>query len=46
MTPKNGFVSRWKGKTKDKGLLIICEVLEELVASESEVEDMLKFYAE
>lgn len=23
-TPKNGFVARWKGKTKDKGLLVIC----------------------
>lgn len=22
--PKNGFVSRWKGKSKDKGLLVIC----------------------
>jgi hypothetical protein len=32
-TPRNGFVSRWKGKNKDKGLLVICEILEELVSS-------------
>jgi hypothetical protein len=36
-TPKNGFVSRWKGKVKDKGLLVICEVLEEMIGSDSEV---------
>jgi TFIIF-interacting CTD phosphatase-like protein len=26
-TPKNGFVSRWKGKIKDKCLLVISEIL-------------------
>lgn len=23
-TPKNGFVSRWRGKPNDKGLLVMC----------------------
>lgn len=26
-TPKNGFVARWSEKPKDKGLLIISEIL-------------------
>lgn len=34
---KNGFVSRWKGNKKDKGLLVICEILEEMLTSESTV---------
>ena len=31
--PKNGFTARWKGNKKDKGLLVICEILEELLTS-------------
>jgi hypothetical protein len=26
-SPKNGFVARWKGNSKDKGLLVISEIL-------------------
>lgn len=45
-TPQNGLVSRWRGKSKDKGLLVMCEVFEEMIASESEVPDIFKFYSE
>jgi hypothetical protein len=42
----NGFVARWRGNTKDKGLLVISEILEEMILSEGDVQDMLTFYAE
>lgn len=46
--PKNGIELRWRfgGPVKDKGLLLLCQILQEMVSSESIVEDMVTIYAE
>jgi hypothetical protein len=45
-TPTNGFVARWKGNDKDRGLIVIAEMLEEMLQRERTVNDMLNFYGE
>jgi hypothetical protein len=39
-------VARWRGAGKDKGLLVISEMLEEMIGSEAGVSDMLTFSKE
>jgi hypothetical protein len=45
-TPKNGFTARWRGSLRDKGLLVIAEILEDMIKNQGNVQDMLTFYAE
>jgi TFIIF-interacting CTD phosphatase-like protein len=46
--PQNGIEMRWvsRGLKKDKGLLFLCQILQEMVSTDSLVSDTLRIYAE